>query len=184
MRQQKRFKEQDDIQTTKNHYKSVLQHKDSGLHNTGGDSMLIDLATHLDKTAPFAAVDPAFREALLDRLLNIQAQHSASEIAMITNNMTEIADEALQEWPFECLVHEIVDFPDEERTALLIDLANRPIRSETQPTRLEQAFLEVGIRLQDYQPLLPQDPIESREHHFFLNRAYKRVVELQEAVLS
>lgn len=79
------------------------------------------------------------------------------------------------------LAHEIVDFPDEERKALLIDLASYT-RSDTDRVQLQQAFLEVGIRLQDYESLLPDDSIEHKSHDFFLNLAYKRVGKLQEVL--
>jgi hypothetical protein len=148
--------------------------------NIGDDPELIALAAYLDATAPLAAVDPAFRQTLRDKLLGTQAERSLSE-EKAPDSVTGIADNVFQESLLISLAHEIADFPDDERIALLIDLANRTSFG-TQPTRLEQAFLGVGIRLQDYTPLVSEDPIDHDKHVFFLNLAYKRVAEIQEAL--
>jgi len=153
---------------------------DSG--NIENDPDLATLATYLDKTAPSAAVDPAFRETLRDRLLGILAERPAPETAeMPPDNVTEIAEKVCRDLFPSSLAPEIADFPDRERTALLIDLANCAAPLKTKPTQLEQAFLEVGIRLQDYKPLLPQDLTGHEMHIFFLDRAYRRVVKIQES---
>ena len=72
---------------------------------------------------------------------------------------------------------EIIKFPDKQRRALLIDLANR-MHFDRHPTRLQQAFLNVGIQLQDYQQPLPDDPVERSRHASLLSIAYKRVANL------
>src|SRR6266478_1395721 len=67
-------------------------------------------------------------------------------------------DEHLQEeWLFKEVAKVVADFPEKMRTALLIDLARRMDFNEadSDPTPLQQAFLEVGIQLQEYQCLLP-----------------------------
>src|SRR6266700_438492 len=53
---------------------------------------------------------------------------------------------------------EVAWFPKKTRTALLIDLANRMDFDDAEPTPLQRAFLEVGIRLKDYQGLIPDEP--------------------------
>lgn len=75
------------------------------------------------------------------------------------------------------LSHEIVKLPNKQRRALLIDLANR-MHFGIEPTVLQQAFLNVGIQLQDYQQPLPDDPVERSQHASLLNIAYKRVANL------
>jgi hypothetical protein len=47
-----------------------------------------------------------------------------------------------------------------------------------QPTALQQAFLDVGIRLQDYQGLLPNDPVAKSRHASLLSLAYKRLAQV------
>jgi DNA-directed RNA polymerase specialized sigma24 family protein len=96
------------------------------------------------------------------------AQVDPSEIAV---------EEAFREELFLKLAPEIASFPPRQRQALLIDLANHMCFDE-QPTSLQKAFLSVGIRLQDYQQLLPEDPLERRHFASNLIHAYKRLKKL------
>lgn len=80
------------------------------------------------------------------------------------------------EWLFVRFSLEVVRFPYKQRTALLIDLANR-MDFDAQPMPLQKAFLEVGIRLQDYQQPLPTGPIERSRHASNASLAYKRTRE-------
>lgn len=75
------------------------------------------------------------------------------------------------------LPSEIVKFPDKQRTALLIDLANR-MDFGGPPTILQLAFLNVGIQMQDYQIPLPVDPTLLSRHRSLLSLAYRRLKEL------
>jgi hypothetical protein len=61
-----------------------------------------------------------------------------------------------------------------QRIALLIDLANR-MDFDVRPTPLQKAFLEVGIRLQDYQQPIPKVPVERSRHASNTSLAYKRI---------
>jgi len=78
---------------------------------------------------------------------------------------------------FQLVAEEIVTFPDKQRQVLLNDLANR-MCFEQQPTPLQEAFLKVGIRLQDYQQPLPNDPKEHTRYTSLLYHAYKRIAQL------
>ena len=92
-----------------------------------------------------------------------------------TVDSAEIAiDKAFQEWLFERLSQEIVNFPKKQRNALLIDLAYR-MHFAVRPTSLQQAFLRRGIRLQDFRALAPKNPLERSRHAASLSLAYKRV---------
>src|SRR5205823_4144548 len=71
----------------------------------------------------------------------------------------------------------IARFPEKQRKALLIDLANR-MSFDTQPTPLQKAFLEEGIRLELYRQPLPASAQERSRHVSLLNHAYKRVAHL------
>jgi len=149
----------------------------------GNNPELARLVTYLNETAPSAVVDPIFRKKLREKLIGTSAEHYVTKaVEGAPDNMSEVELEtAFQELFLVSLVHEIVDFPDEERKALLTDLASRT-RSESERVRLQQALLEVGIRLQDYESLLPDDSIKQKSHNFFLNLAYKRVGKLQEVL--
>jgi hypothetical protein len=91
-----------------------------------------------------------------------------------------ILEKVHEEWVFHELAKEIVKFPSKMRTALLIDIANRMAFTEvnTNPTALQQAFLKVGIRLQEYQCLLPIDAAAKARHSSLVSLAYKRIAGL------
>ena len=92
---------------------------------------------------------------------------------------SEVAfDMVYTEWLFTQIANAVVTFPDGTRTALLIDLASRMHFDDAEPTPLQRAFLEVGIRLQDYQHLLPKDAGAKSRHASLLNVAYKRLVKV------
>ena len=88
-----------------------------------------------------------------------------------------VTENTYQESLFVLLAHEIVDFPDKQRKALLIDLANR-MSFDRQPTPLQKAFLEEGIQLQQYQQPLPANPRERGRHISLVSYAYRRVARL------
>ena len=69
------------------------------------------------------------------------------------------------------------------RTALLIDLANR-MAFDAQPTALQKAFLEVGIRLQDYQQPPPKDTVGRSRHASNVSLAYKRTREWAKRLIT
>ncbi|HZU67442.1 MAG TPA: hypothetical protein VFA09_09190 [Ktedonobacteraceae bacterium] len=81
-------------------------------------------------------------------------------------------------WLFTKIAHVVAGFPAATRNALLIDLASRMSFEDGQPTALQQAFLDVGIRLQDYQGLLPNDPVAKSRHASLLSLAYKRLAQV------
>jgi DNA-directed RNA polymerase specialized sigma24 family protein len=80
---------------------------------------------------------------------------------------------------FKLLAQKVVRFPAKERKALLIDLANR-MAFDAEPTPLQQAFLDVGIRLQEYQQPLSANHAERARHSALLYQAYKRISHLSE----
>src|SRR5712691_2203445 len=117
------------------------------------------------------------------RLIHLVVGDYALEGRDIVNDrdepdLSEAATEHVyQEALFTLLAREIARFPDKQRRVLLIDLANRMCFG-TQPTPLQEAFLKVGIRLQEYQQPLPDDPKERSRCTSLLNHAYKRIAQL------
>jgi DNA-directed RNA polymerase specialized sigma24 family protein len=96
---------------------------------------------------------------------------SGDEQVSFSDSATE---HVYQESLFVLLAHEIVNFPDKQRNALLIDLANR-MSFDSNPTPLQTAFLKEGIDLRQYKQPLPDDPRERAQQTSLLNHAYKRV---------
>ncbi len=72
----------------------------------------------------------------------------------------------------------IVKFPDKQRTAILIDLANKMYFDSLFPTPMQRAFVSAGIPLQEYQRPLPRDAGARARHAAHLSLAYKRLAEL------
>ena len=68
----------------------------------------------------------------------------------------------------------IATIPNKQRRALLVDLARYNDFTE-EPTPMEQAFAEVGIRLSDYCHLLPLDSIERSRHNSLVSQGYRRL---------
>jgi len=89
-----------------------------------------------------------------------------------------VTEKVHQELLLKLIAKEVSNFPAKQRRALLIDLANR-MSFDGHPTSLQQAFLEVGIQLQQYQLPLPSNPQERSRHISLLNHAYKRIAGLR-----
>ncbi len=118
------------------------------------------------------------------RLLRIDRDSYSQEKSMTIRDEADLSeavlDKVYEEWLFNELAKEIAKFPRKMRTALLIDLARRMEFDEvnSNPTPLQQAFLEVGIRLQEYQHLLPIDVIGRARHSSLVSLGYKRIATL------
>jgi hypothetical protein len=83
-----------------------------------------------------------------------------------------------REWLYIKLSQDIVRFPEKQRRALLVDLANL-MHFDEEPTPLQQAFLNQKIRLQDFQQPLPINSVERTRHASLLSLALKRVGKLK-----
>jgi len=91
--------------------------------------------------------------------------------------LEDITDYQFLESVIVMLPAEIVKLPAKQQKALLIDLANR-MHFGVYPTPLQEAFLKVGIQVQDYQRALPEDLVELSRHRSLVSIAYKRVANL------
>lgn len=115
------------------------------------------------------------------RLLHFDSDSYSQQKSMTIRDEADFADAVLdkvyEEWLFNELAKEIAKFPRKMRRAMLIDLASRMSfdEVETNPTALQRAFLEVGIRLQEYQHLLPIDSIGRARHSSLVSLGYKRI---------
>jgi DNA-directed RNA polymerase specialized sigma24 family protein len=80
---------------------------------------------------------------------------------------------------FKLVAREVAAFPNKQRRAILIDLANR-MHFGNRLTPLQQAFLDVGINLREFQRALPTNPQEKSRHVALVSCAYKRLASLQQ----
>jgi hypothetical protein len=85
-----------------------------------------------------------------------------------------VLDKVHEEWLFHELAKEIATYPPKLRLAMLIDIAMR-MDFDSQPTPLQAAFLEVGIQLQDFEDLLPKDPIMRSRHASLVSLGYRKL---------
>jgi DNA-directed RNA polymerase specialized sigma24 family protein len=114
------------------------------------------------------------------RLMRMSSENDAWGDTMARDPI-DPAEEAIenvyQEWFFTQVARIVADFPTKQRKALLTDIANHT-HFDQQPTPLQTAFLNVGIRLQDYQHPLPKNRAESGRHSVLLSIARKRLARL------
>src|SRR5260370_24934314 len=118
------------------------------------------------------------------RLIHHDHDEHLQEEWPMTHNEANLAEAVLdklhEEWLFSEVAKVVVDFPEKMRTALLIDLARRMDfnAADSDPTPLQQAFLDVGIQLQEYQRLLPKKPAPRARHFSLLSLGYMRIAML------
>jgi DNA-directed RNA polymerase specialized sigma24 family protein len=91
-----------------------------------------------------------------------------------TNVSEVIEDRVYEEWLFQEIAKKVVKFSTKLRKALLIDLATH-MDFDTQPTPLQAAFLNVGIQLQEYAGLMPQEHILRSRHASLVSLGYRQL---------
>lgn len=104
---------------------------------------------------------------------------SASETyAVEPRDLIDPSEIALDHLMFNSVIvtaaHVVANFPDQQRAALLTDLANTSDFNEP-PTLLEQALSAEGIELRDYGGPLPTEPSKRGRYAAHLCIAYKRL---------
>jgi DNA-directed RNA polymerase specialized sigma24 family protein len=82
-----------------------------------------------------------------------------------------------EEWLFQEIAKEIANYPPKMRMAMLIDIAMR-MDFGSNPTPLQAAFIAVGIQLQDFQNLLPEDPVMRSRHASLVSLGYRKLAML------
>ena len=100
-----------------------------------------------------------------------------NRLAEYTPLLESVTENVYHELLFVLVAQEVEHFPNKQRTALLVDLANM-MHFDEAPTPLQSAFLQVGIQLKQYQRPLPENPKERSRHISLLCHAYKRVAHL------
>src|SRR5690242_17103656 len=98
------------------------------------------------------------------RLIHIHFQDTGLQAR---TQQADAAEEGIEnvylEMLFKLVAREVVAFPDKQRRAILIDLANR-MHFDRNPTVLQKAFLDAGVDLQEYRQALPVSPLERSRH--------------------
>lgn len=111
------------------------------------------------------------------RLVRVHPQDPSVQVSV---NLVELSTENIyQEALFNLVARAVTAFPDKQRRAILIDLANR-MSFDAQPTSLQQAFLDTGIDLRQYKQPLPTSAQERSRHVSLVTCAYKRVADVQQ----
>jgi DNA-directed RNA polymerase specialized sigma24 family protein len=114
------------------------------------------------------------RHALLCQSLDEGVPEDALNRDWVLNPEEVALNLVYQEWIFMKVARDIARFPQKTRRALLIELAERTFFDD-EPTPLQKAFLQQGIRLADYQRLKPTDPKLRSRHNSLANQAFSRV---------
>ncbi|HJT54855.1 MAG TPA: hypothetical protein VJ761_00050 [Ktedonobacteraceae bacterium] len=117
------------------------------------------------------------------RLVRAQPQDASIQVYLDLRNTVNVLESSTesvyQEALFKLVAREVAAFPSKQRSAILIDLANR-MHFDIQPTPLQKAFLEVGIDLRQYKQPLPANAQERSKHASLVTWAYKRVASSQQ----
>lgn len=113
------------------------------------------------------------REDAFDYSLNeLEASRTQDELEDVVLNVM------IEESLFQEVAQLIIRFPPKLRRAILIDIALRiDARGDfdCHPTALRQAFLEVGIYLEEYLPVEPDTPVLRARRSSLVSLAYKRI---------
>jgi hypothetical protein len=88
-----------------------------------------------------------------------------------------VLEKVHEEWLFQEIAKEIANYPPKMRMAMLIDIAIR-MDFGSNPTPLQGAFLAVGIQLQDFQDMFPEDPVMRSRHASLVSLGYRKLVML------
>ena len=90
------------------------------------------------------------------------------------NDTEVILDKVYEEWLSRVIAKKIASFSTKLRRAMLIDLA-RFTDFDAQPSPLQVAFLKVGIDLEEYAELFPQEPILRTRHSSLVSLGYRHL---------
>ncbi len=104
-----------------------------------------------------------------------------SQVEYAIHDEIDIAEAVLDKVHEECLFQEIAKeiatYPPKMRLAMLIDIARR-MDFDSKPTPLQAAFLALRIQLQDFQDLLPEDPVMRSRHASLVSLGYRKLAML------
>jgi DNA-directed RNA polymerase specialized sigma24 family protein len=93
----------------------------------------------------------------------------------------QILEGLYDEWVFREVAKVVVLFPEKMRLAVLLDIARRmQAQGEFggEPSPLRQAFLNEGVRLEEYVDLLPADPDARARQSSLVSLGFKRIAKL------
>ena len=91
-----------------------------------------------------------------------------------TNSLEGIEECDEETWLFQEIAKQVVNFPNKLQRAMLIDISRRT-DFDAQPTPLQEAFLKVGIQLEEYAGLMPQAPVLRSRHASLVSLGYRQL---------
>jgi DNA-directed RNA polymerase specialized sigma24 family protein len=101
------------------------------------------------------------------------------EASLLAREVADAAQIALDHLMLDSIIatvaQVVANFPQGQKAALLTDLANMSDLDGTEPTRLEQAFSNVGVQLSDYRRPRSSDPAARGRDAALRSIAYKRL---------
>lgn len=141
---------------------------------------LIDSLENISVTIAYHCFTDLRRQDL--RVLPLRQDQSEATECEVREGDEDPSEQTIDNIQYELLFIQaarwIVHLPEKQRTALLIDLANRMYIDPLQPTPLQEALASVGIAIRDYQKPLPHDRQARARHAAHLSLAYKRLASL------
>lgn len=106
-------------------------------------------------------------------------EQSPFEATLPAHEVVDAAQIALDHLILDSIITTVAQvvskFPQGQKAALLADLANISDLNGEEPTRLEQAFSDVGVHLSDYKRPRSADPAERGRDAALRSIAYKRL---------
>jgi len=145
-----------------------------------GIARIIDSLENISATIAYHCfIDLRRRDLRVVSLIQDQSESVECEFGQLDEDLSELAiNNVHYELLFIQAARWIVKFPDKQRTALLIDLANRMYFDPFHLTPLQEALAFVGIDMRDYKKTLPYDKKARALHSAHLSLAYKRLAEI------
>lgn len=142
------------------------------------NGIAIDSLEHLSIViARHCFLDMRRREARFQRF-SYDAFTPSEQISLerLSDPSQEAEDKIYEEWLLAASAKKITAFSAKLRAAILADLANNSC-FEAEPSILQQAFLDLGIQLRDYQRARSKDPAERGRQSALRSLAYKRLAQ-------
>lgn len=142
------------------------------------NGIAIDSLEHLSLViAKHCFLDMRRRETRFQRFSQ-EAFAPAEQVSLerLSDPSQEAEEKIYEEWLLAASAQKITTFSTKLRAAILADLANNT-SFDAQPSALQQAFLDLGIQLKDYQRASSKDPAERGRQSALRSLAYKRLAQ-------
>jgi DNA-directed RNA polymerase specialized sigma24 family protein len=146
-------------------YDLKMQSKDISIGSFQGLSITIAKNYLQDLRRKDSRLQPLNRDGFSQLEYTLQDEKNSSEV---------ILDKVDEEQLFQEIAKKVVNFPNKLRRAMLIDISRR-MDFDTQSTPLQEAFLKVGIHLEEYIGLMPEEPVLRSRHSSLVSLGYRKL---------